>query len=46
MTHETFVKIKKLKALSQSDNENEAAAAFIKCRELCKKYGLEYDKIP
>lgn len=46
MTHETFVKIKKLKSLSQSDNENEAAAAFIKCRELCKKYGLEYDKIP
>ncbi len=45
MTHDVYVKLKKLKALSQSDNENEASAAFIKCRELCKKYGLEYDKI-
>lgn len=45
MTHDTFKKIKKLKSLSQSPNENEASAAFIKCRELCKKYGLEYDKI-
>jgi len=39
-------KIKKLKVLSRSDNENEAAAAFLKCRELCKTYGLDYDRVP
>ncbi len=46
MDHDMFKKIKKLKALSRSPNEKEAALAFTKCMELCRKYGLEYDKIP
>lgn len=46
MTHEMFVKIKKLKALSTSDNENEAFMAYRLALKLCKKYGLELDKIP
>lgn len=46
MTHETFKKIKKLKALSHSTNEKEAFLAYRKCLELCKKHGLEFDKIP
>jgi hypothetical protein len=41
-----FKKLKKLKALSKSSNENEAFVAYRKCLELCKKYGLEFDKIP
>lgn len=46
-THATFQTIKKLKRLANSmHNENEAAAAFIACQKLCKKYSLEYDKIP
>jgi len=46
MTHDTFKKIKKLKALSKSPNPKEAALAFTKCMQLCRKYGLDYDKIP
>lgn len=46
MDHNTFKKLKKLKALSKSPNEKEAFLAFRKCNELCKKYGLEFDKIP
>lgn len=46
MDHATFKKIKKLKALSKSPNEKEAALAFLKCRQLCEKYGLEFDKVP
>lgn len=46
MTHETFKKIKKLKALSHSSNENEAFLAYRTCLKLCKKYNLEFDKIP
>ena len=46
MDHATFKKLKKLKALSQSDNEKEAFLAYRKCLELCRKYGLEFDKIP
>lgn len=46
MTSATFQKIKKLKALSHSPNEKEAFAAYRKCIELCKKYNLEFDKIP
>jgi hypothetical protein len=46
-THATFQTIKKLKRLATSmNNENEAAAAYIACMKLCKKYSLEYDKIP
>jgi len=46
MTHADYVKVKKLKALSNSENESEASSAFIKCRSLCKKYGLDFDKVP
>lgn len=46
MTNATFQKIKKLKALSQSPNEKEAFLAYRKCLELCKKYNLEFDKVP
>jgi Protein of unknown function (DUF2786) len=46
-THATFQTIKKLKRLANSiNNENEAAAAYIACQKLCKKYSLEFDKIP
>jgi hypothetical protein len=43
---ETFATIKKLKALSKSDNEAEAFSAYRKCMEMCKKYKLEFDRIP
>jgi len=46
MSHDTFKTIKKLKALSHSSNEKEAFLAYRKCLELCKKYNLEFDKIP
>lgn len=46
ITHEMLVRIKKLKALSKSPNEQEAFLAYRKCLELCKKYNLEFDKIP
>lgn len=46
MSHDMFKKIKKLKALAQSPNEKEAFLAYRKCLELCKKYNLEFDKIP
>ncbi len=46
LTHDMFKKIKKLKALSRSSNQQEAFAAYTKCLELCKEYGLDFDKIP
>lgn len=46
MTLETFNKLKKLKALSKSPNEEEAFLAYRKCLALCKKYNLDFDKIP
>ena len=46
MSHPMFVKIKKLKALSKSPNENEAFLAYRLCMKLCKKYGLDFDKVP
>jgi hypothetical protein len=46
MSHAMFVKIKKLKALSKSPNQNEAFLAYRLCLKLCAKYGLEFDKIP
>jgi hypothetical protein len=45
-THDMFKKVKKLKALSRSSNENEAFIAYRMCMELCEKYGLDMDKIP
>ncbi len=46
LTHNEFKKLKKLKALAQSDNEDEALLAKMKCLQLCKKWGMEYDRIP
>ena len=46
MDSKTFGVIKKLKALSRSVNKQEAFLAYSKCLELCKKYNLEFDKIP
>jgi len=46
ITIETFVLLKKLKALSKSDNKNEAFNAYTKCIKLCKKHNIEFDKIP
>ena len=45
-THDTFKKIKKLKALSKSKSEHEAFLAYRMCIQLCERYGLEFDKIP
>jgi hypothetical protein len=42
----TFGKLKKLKALSMSENEQEAHAAWTKCMELCEKFDLNFDSIP
>ena len=46
LTLDTFNKLKKLKALTKSPNENEAFRAYRTCMKLCDKYGLEFDKIP
>lgn len=46
MTYDIFKKIKKLKALSKSDNPNEAFEAYSMCMKFCKKYDLDFDKIP
>ena len=46
LTLDTFNKIKKLKALAQSDNIDEACLAYRKALEMCKTNNLEYDKIP
>ena len=46
MTMESFQTLKKLKRLSRSPNEHEAFQAYRKCHELCKRYSVEFDKIP
>jgi hypothetical protein len=46
ISFDMFDRIKKLKALAQSSNPAEAGQAFIKCRDLCKAHGLDYDKVP
>jgi hypothetical protein len=46
ITLDTFNKIKKLKALSKSPNEQEAFQAYRKANELCKQYNLDFDRIP
>jgi len=46
LTTNEFKKLKKLKALSQSPNEQEAFSAYRKCLELCKKWNLDFDKVP
>lgn len=47
LTIEQFSTVKKLKKLAiHNSNSAEAASAFIKCRELCEKYSLDFDKVP
>jgi len=46
MGHELFKKLKKLKALSYSSNENEAALAHTKFVKLCREYKIDPDKVP
>ncbi len=46
VTHDQFKKLKKLKALSRSGNENEAFSAYRKCLELCEFFEVDFDKIP
>ena len=46
VSDDTFSTIKKLKTLAGSSNEAEGFAAYRKCIEMCKKYGLEFDKVP
>lgn len=46
ITLDMFNKIKKLKALSKSPNEEEAFLAYRKALELCKEYNLDFDRIP
>jgi hypothetical protein len=41
-----FNRIKKLKSLAQSTNEEEATVAHQKAMQMCEEYGLEYDRIP
>jgi hypothetical protein len=45
-SYDMFKKIKKLKALSHSSNENEAFIAYRMCQELCQRYQLDIDRIP
>ena len=45
MSHETYKRIKKLKAISKCDNVNEAFVAYKMCMQLCSKFNLEFDKI-
>jgi hypothetical protein len=46
ITLDMFNKIKKLKALSKSPNEQEAFQAYRKAVDLCKQYNLDFDRIP
>jgi len=46
ITLDTFNKIKKLKALSKSPNEQEAFLAYRKALQLCKENNLDFDRIP
>lgn len=46
ITLDTFNLIKKLKALATSTNEKEAFLAYRKANDLCKKYNLDFDRVP
>ena len=46
ITQEQFQKLKKLKRLSRSPNQNEAFAAYTKCLQLCEAFEVDFDKIP
>ena len=43
---DTFSTVKKLKTMSMSENEKEAFVAFRKCKDLCNRFHLDFDKIP
>lgn len=47
LSHDLFMKVKKLKTLAaNSPNENEASIARKLCLRLCKKFNLDFSKIP
>lgn len=46
VTLSQFNKLKKLKAMSESDNENEAFIAYRQCKKLCETFGVDFDRIP
>jgi len=46
ITLDTFNKIKKLKALSKSPNEQEAFQAYRKALDMCKQHNLDFDRVP
>lgn len=46
ITMKQFTRLKKLKALSRSPNENEAFTAYRMCMKLCKKFKVDFDRIP
>ena len=46
ITLDTFNKLKKLKALTRSPVIEESCLAFKKCKELCEKYGIDYERLP
>jgi hypothetical protein len=46
LTLDQVERVKKLKALSMSSNENEAMLAYVAGKAMCKKYNLDFDRIP
>lgn len=46
LTLSEFDTLKKLKSLAEGSEGPESVMAFTKAKELCKKHGLEYSKIP
>lgn len=46
VTMDTFNKLKKLKTLTLSKNIEESTLAFQKCRELCERHNIDYEKVP
>lgn len=45
ITHEQYLKLKKLKRLSKSPNEHEAFQAYTKCIQLCEAFDVNFDHI-
>ena len=43
---DTMSTLKKLKTMAMSESEKEAFVAFRKCKAMCEKYNLDFDKIP
>ena len=43
---EGFNVLKKLKTMASSKNEAEAFVAYRKCREICERIGVDFDKVP